>query len=146
MVSTLKVFLILTLLIEDLYYMQGNIHLSQFRARVKSNRSGGEDDLTLAIEHFRVVPIEIRLICRKIYYFIRIGGIHGMLSHRRIPSNLKMHWHGQQITLKKTVKRSLVTNEYFSCLCTLTIEINFMFHDGGELFCKRRLCSQGRET
>lgn len=38
----------------DLYYMQGNIHLSQFRNRVKSNRSGGEDDLSLAIEHFRV--------------------------------------------------------------------------------------------
>jgi len=38
----------------DLYYMQGNIHLSQFRNRVKNNRSGGEDDLSLAIEHFRV--------------------------------------------------------------------------------------------
>jgi len=34
--------------------MQGQIHLNQFRARVKSNRSGGEDDLALAIEHFRV--------------------------------------------------------------------------------------------
>ena len=40
----------------DLYYMQGNIHLSQFRNRVKNNRSGGEDDLSLAIEHFRVPP------------------------------------------------------------------------------------------
>jgi hypothetical protein len=36
--------------------MQGHIHLNQFRARIKSNRSGGEDDLTLAIEHFRVLP------------------------------------------------------------------------------------------
>jgi len=118
-------------LIEDLYYMQGNIHLNQFRARVKSNRSGGEDDLTLAIEHFRVVRKEIWLICRKIYYFIRTGGIHGMLWDRRIPSNLKMHWHGQQIASKKTAKRSLVTNEYYSFLCTLTIEIDFMFYDGG---------------
>ena len=61
----------------DLYYMQGNIHLNQFRARVKSNRSGGEDDLTLAIEHFRVLPLKIALTCRKIYYFIQTGGIRG---------------------------------------------------------------------
>jgi hypothetical protein len=33
--------------------MQGHIHLNQFRTRMKSNRSGGEDDLALAIEHFR---------------------------------------------------------------------------------------------
>ena len=131
MVSTLKVYLIFMSLIEDLYYMQGNIHLNQFRARVKSNRSGGEDDLTLAIEHFRVFPTNLGLIYRKIYYFIRIGGIHGTLSDRRIPSNLKMHWHGQQIALKKTAKQSLVINEYFSCLCALMIEINSMFHDGG---------------
>ena len=39
--------------------MQGHIHLNQFRARVKSNRSGGEDDLTLAIEHFRVCSLLI---------------------------------------------------------------------------------------
>ena len=42
-------------LIKDLYHMQGHIHLNQFRNRIKNNRSGGEDDLTLAIEHFRVV-------------------------------------------------------------------------------------------
>lgn len=37
--------------------MQGHIHLNQYRARVKSNRSGGEDDLSLAIEHFRVYAV-----------------------------------------------------------------------------------------
>ena len=42
----------------DLYHMQGHIHLNQFRNRIKSNRSGGEDDLTLAIEHFRVLPFK----------------------------------------------------------------------------------------
>ena len=55
MVLILKVDITLDMLIVDLYYMQGNIHLNQFRARVKSNRSGGEDDLTLAIDHFRVI-------------------------------------------------------------------------------------------
>jgi hypothetical protein len=39
----------------DLYYMQGNIHLNQHRARVRSNRTGGEDDHRLAIDHFRVI-------------------------------------------------------------------------------------------
>ena len=70
-------------LIADLYYMQGHIHLNQFRARVKSNRSGGEDDLTLALEHFRVKASVIGLLIgRKICYFTPTDGTLGMLSLR----------------------------------------------------------------
>ena len=54
MVLTLKVSSSLYFADVDLYHMQGHIHLNQFRNRIKNNRSGGEDDLTLAIEHFRV--------------------------------------------------------------------------------------------
>lgn len=87
MVWISKVFLSRTSgLNSDLYYMQGNIHLNQFRARVKSNRSGGEDDLTLAIDHFRVFTFAMdKLRNRKTYYFIRIDGIRGTLLARHIP-------------------------------------------------------------
>ena len=78
MVLILKVYLHQFRLTTDLYYMQGHIHLNQFRARVKSNRSGGEDDLTLAIDHFRVCPVIIELIGRKICCSTLIGGTHGM--------------------------------------------------------------------
>jgi hypothetical protein len=75
---------------------------------MKSNRSGGEDDLALAIEHFRVYTLQGPAnALRKISSFIRIDGILGMPWHKRIHSNPKTHWHGQQIELKKTAKQSL---------------------------------------
>jgi len=93
--------------------MQGNIHLNQFRARVKSNRSGGEDDLTLAIDHFRVFKLTMyKLRNRKIYCFIRTDGIHGTLLARHTPWNPKVHWAGPLIALNEIAKPSLDTNEY----------------------------------
>ena len=90
----------------DLYYMQGNIHLNQFRARVKSNRSGGEDDLTLAIDHFRVFNSKKRrLRNRKTCCSIQIDGIPGTLLARHIHSSRKVLWAGRRIALKETAKQ-----------------------------------------
>ena len=138
MVFTTKIKLTL-----DLYYMQGNIHLNQFRARVKSNRSGGEDDLTLAIDHFRVSQSQKRLTNRKTCCFIQIDGGLGTLSLRRIHSNRKVPWAGQPIASTETVKPSRDTNESTILSFRLTLEINSMLYDGDQLLCPRDFCFTG---
>ena len=95
--------------------MQGNIHLNQFRARVKSNRSGGEDDLSLAIDHFRVCKSKKKTLRnRKTCYSIRIDGIPGMPLARHIHSNRKVRWVGQPIASNETAKPSPDTKEYIT--------------------------------
>lgn len=73
---------------------------------MKNNRSGGEDDLTLAVEHFRVGLVVLELIGRKICCSIRTGGIHGTRWRRLTCSNRKMHWRGLRIVSSEIARPS----------------------------------------
>jgi hypothetical protein len=92
----------------DLYCMQGNIHLNQFRARVKSNRSGGEEDLTLAIEHFRVSLKRHQLMCQKdlLFHPDRWESWYALAQTYTLESENALAWAADRIDKdRKTIAR-----------------------------------------
>lgn len=114
--------------------MQGHIHLNQYRARVKSNRSGGEDDLSLAIEHFRVYAVVTDINQQKdlLFHPDRWDTWYALGQTYTLESEQSLAWAADYIESdRKTIARYQRVSAIIS---KLNVEIDFMLHDGSELF------------